>query len=92
VFSAFIRRARAVRRFGSAAVDLCWVAAGRMDAFWEEALNPWDTMAAALIVEEAGGRVTGMDGGPWVPDDGHILASNSHLHEAMLAVIASVRR
>ncbi len=62
--------ARAVRRLGSAAIDLCWVAAGRMEAFWEESLNPWDTRAGALIVEEAGGRVTGIDGGPWDPSDG----------------------
>ncbi|MCC7123710.1 MAG: inositol monophosphatase, partial [Acidobacteria bacterium] len=62
VFGAFITRARAVRRLGSAAIDLCWTAAGRMDGFWEENLQPWDTMAAALILEEAGGRVTGMNG------------------------------
>ncbi|MEZ5288854.1 MAG: inositol monophosphatase family protein [Vicinamibacterales bacterium] len=62
VFGAFIARARAVRRLGSAAIDLCYVAAGRMDGFWEESLQPWDTRAGALIVEEAGGRVTGMDG------------------------------
>ena len=57
--------ARAVRRLGSAAIDLCWVAAGRMDGFWEQGLQAWDTMAGALIVQEAGGRVTALDGGPW---------------------------
>jgi myo-inositol-1(or 4)-monophosphatase len=91
VFSAFISRARAVRRLGSAAIDLCYVAAGRMDGFWEAQLNPWDTRAGALIVQEAGGRVTGMDGQPWVPEKGHILASNGALHEAMLEILQASR-
>jgi myo-inositol-1(or 4)-monophosphatase len=91
VFAAFIARARAVRRLGSAAIDLCYVAAGRMDGFWEAQLNPWDTRAGALIVLEAGGRVTGMDGLPWNPANGHILASNGRLHEAMLAIVRQSR-
>ncbi len=91
VFGAFISRARAVRRLGSAAIDLCYVAAGRMDGFWEESLQPWDTLAGALIVEEAGGRVTGVDGKPWVAARGHILASNGHLHDEMLQIITSLR-
>jgi len=91
VFSAFISRARAVRRLGSAAIDLCYVAAGRMDGFWEAKLNPWDTRGGALIVQEAGGRVTGMDGTPWRPSDGHILASNGLLHDAMLQILQASR-
>lgn len=91
VFSAFISRARAVRRLGSAAIDLCYVAAGRMDGFWEAKLNPWDTRGGALIVQEAGGRVTGMDGKPWRPSDGHILASNGLLHDAMLQILQASR-
>lgn len=91
VFGAFISRARAVRRLGSAAIDLCYVAAGRMDGFWEESLQPWDTRAGALIVEEAGGRVTGLDGQAWVPSDGHILASNGALHEEMLGILRGAR-
>lgn len=91
VFGAFITRARAVRRLGSAAIDLCWTAAGRMDGFWEEQLQPWDTMAAALILEEAGGRVTGMDGAPWVATAGHILGSNGHLHQEMVDIISGAR-
>jgi myo-inositol-1(or 4)-monophosphatase len=87
VFGRVLQHARAVRRLGSAAIDLCWVAAGRMEAFWEEHLNPWDTRAGALIVEEAGGRVTGMDGRQWVPSEGHILASNGHVHEEILAIL-----
>ncbi len=62
VFGRVLKQARAVRRLGSAAIDICWVAAGRMEGFWEASLKPWDTRAAALILEEAGGRVTGMDG------------------------------
>jgi myo-inositol-1(or 4)-monophosphatase len=87
LFGAFISRARAVRRLGSAALDLCWVAAGRMDAFWEETLKPWDLRAGALIVQEAGGRVTSMQGGPLVPSEGDILASNGLLHDELLGII-----
>ena len=92
LFAGFLQEARAVRRLGSAAIDLCWVAAGRMDAFWEQGLQPWDTMAGALMVQEAGGRVTALDGGPWVPAAGHCLASNGLIHPAMLDVVSRVRR
>jgi len=92
VFAAFLREARAVRRLGSAAIDLCWVAAGRMDGFWEQGLHAWDTMAGALIVQESGGRVTGLDGEPWQPAEGHVLASNGRVHDQMLDVITSVRQ
>lgn len=90
-FAAFLREARAVRRLGSAAIDLCWVASGRLDGFWEQGLHAWDTMAGALLVQEAGGRVSALDGGPWDPHGGRVLASNGHLHEAMVKVLASVR-
>lgn len=86
LFGEYLRSARAVRRLGSAAIDLCWVAAGRMDGFWERGLNAWDVMAGGLIVQEAGGRVTAFDGGPWQPFDGHVLASNGLIHEAMTAI------
>jgi myo-inositol-1(or 4)-monophosphatase len=87
LFGAFVAQARAVRRLGSAAVDLCWVAAGRMDGFWESDLKPWDMAGGALIVAEAGGRVTAMDGRPFTSRGRHVLATNSHLHNAMLDVI-----
>ncbi len=90
VFEAFLSRARAVRRLGSAALDLCYVAAGRFDGFWEEELNPWDVAAGALIVSEAGGRVTGYDDRPADLFGRHILATNGWIHPAMLQVIASV--
>ncbi len=87
VFGQVLKHARAVRRLGSAAIDICWVAAGRMDGFWEASLKPWDTRAAALILEEAGGRVTAMDGGAWVPDNGDILATNGVIHDEVLAIL-----
>jgi myo-inositol-1(or 4)-monophosphatase len=92
LFGAFLHNARAVRRLGSAAIDLCWVAAGRMEGFWETGLKPWDTRAGALIVLEAGGQVTALDGGPWDPNSGHCLASNAHIHDEMLSVVRGVRR
>ena len=87
VFGQVLKQARAVRRLGSAAIDICWVAAGRMDGFWEASLQPWDTRAAALILEEAGGKVTGMDGKPWIPEAGHILATNGLIHDELLRII-----
>src|SRR5882672_8158895 len=65
LFARFVGRGRAVRRLGSAAIDLCYIAAGRMDAFWERDLKPWDVAGGALIVQEAGGTVTNMDGSPF---------------------------
>jgi myo-inositol-1(or 4)-monophosphatase len=87
VFAAFLEEAQAVRRLGSAALDLCYVAAGRFDGYWEEHVYPWDIAAGALIVEEAGGRVTGLAGQPFDPFRGDIVASNGALHAAMLTVI-----
>jgi myo-inositol-1(or 4)-monophosphatase len=86
LFSRFMGASRAIRRDGSAALDLCYVAAGRFDGFWEEKLGPWDTAAGALLVEEAGGRVSALDGGPFHYRTGAIVASNSSLHEQMVAV------
>jgi myo-inositol-1(or 4)-monophosphatase len=91
LFGEFVGRARAVRRLGSAAIDLCYVAAGRMDAFWESDLKAWDIAAGALIVEEAGGRVTGMDSEAFTSRAGHLVASNGLLHDETLAVIRSFR-
>jgi myo-inositol-1(or 4)-monophosphatase len=91
LFGYFLGRARAVRRLGSAALDLCYVAAGRFEAFWEQHLKPWDVAAGALIVEEAGGLVTGMDGAPFDAAAGHLVASNRHVHQQVLDVIAEFR-
>jgi len=87
LFNRFMGASRAIRRDGSAALDLCHVAAGRFDGFWEEKLGPWDTAAGALIVEEAGGRVSDLAGGPFHYRKGAVVASNSALHEQMIALI-----
>jgi len=88
LFGRFLSRARAVRRLGSAALDMCYVAAGRLDGFWEEGLNAWDIAGGVLIVQEAGGHITSLDGGPFVLRSGRIIASNGLLHDQMRAVIA----
>jgi len=91
LFTTFITRARAVRRLGSAALDLCYVAAGRFDGFWEQKLHPWDVAGGALLVEEAGGRVSGVDGSAYSSRSGSVLATNGHVHDEMLAVIREVQ-
>jgi myo-inositol-1(or 4)-monophosphatase len=91
LFGAFVGRARAVRRLGSAAIDLCWVAAGRMDGFWECDLKPWDLAGGALIVAEAGGRVTDTAGRPFTSRAGQVVASNGYVHDEMLRVIRDFR-
>ena len=87
LFAEFVGRARAVRRLGSAALDLCYVAAGRLDGFWEQRLEAWDVSAGSLIVEEAGGRVTGLDATPFSSHSGQVLATNGRIHEEMVAAI-----
>jgi myo-inositol-1(or 4)-monophosphatase len=84
----FMRAAQDVRRLGSAALDLCYVACGRFDGFWEWRLHPWDTAAATVIVREAGGTITDFGGGPFDPYGEQTLASNGRLHAAMVAVLA----
>ncbi|HVZ22308.1 MAG TPA: inositol monophosphatase family protein [Vicinamibacterales bacterium] len=91
LFGAFLGTARAVRRLGSAALDLCYVAAGRFDAFWEQHLKPWDVAAGALVVTEAGGRISGMDGSAFDPVAAHLIASNGRIHDEMLGVIRDFR-
>lgn len=83
-------RSHGVRRAGSAALDLCCVAAGRYDAFWEFNLNSWDTAAGVLLVEEAGGRVSNFSGGPFQIDSREVLASNGIIHQEMLQEFASI--
>jgi len=88
-WEAFMMRTQAIRRTGSAALDLTWVACGRADAYWEFGLKAWDVAAGALIVKEAGGRVTNMDGAAVDLDAGKIVASNGRLHRQMMAVIGA---
>jgi myo-inositol-1(or 4)-monophosphatase len=83
-YQEFTLRSHGVRRAGSAALDLAYVAAGRLDAFWEFNLNPWDTAAGILLVEEAGGRVTNFANGPFRLDSREILASNGLFHAELV--------
>jgi myo-inositol-1(or 4)-monophosphatase len=76
-----------VRRYGAASLDLAWVAAGRFDGFWERGLSSWDVAAGAVLVREAGGQVSALDGGAGYLDSGHVLASNNHLHSSFLELV-----
>jgi myo-inositol-1(or 4)-monophosphatase len=87
LFREFIQRSRAVRRLGSAALDLCYVAAGRFDGYWESKIQPWDVAAGALIVSEAGGRVSTVGGDAFRSRAGSVLATNGQIHDLMLEVI-----
>jgi myo-inositol-1(or 4)-monophosphatase len=87
----FLVRAQAIRRCGSAALDLCYVACGRFDGFWELKLKPWDVAAGALIVREAGGMVTDFEGREHRIDVPEALASNGRIHEAMMDILAQGR-
>lgn len=86
-FSNFALRSQAIRRCGSAALDLCYVACGRVDGFWELKLSPWDTAAGALIVKEAGGCVTDFQNKKFNPDKKQVLATNGKIHEQMIEVL-----
>ncbi len=86
-FAAVMAKAGNVRRLGSAALDLCFVAAGNYDGFWERGLKPWDIAAGVLIVKEAGGFVTDADGGPDVLAKGSVCAGNDLIHRALLALV-----
>jgi len=92
LFGAFIRRARAVRRFGSAALDLAYVAAGRFDGFWELRLKPWDVAPGILIAREAGAAVADVEGGEGMMESGDIVACAPALLAPMLGIIAAERR
>jgi myo-inositol-1(or 4)-monophosphatase len=87
LFNTFIGVAQAVRRDGSAALDLCYVAAGRVEAFWEENLHPWDILAGILMIEEAGGRISRFDGSSVGVRADQLVATNGHIHDAMLEVV-----
>jgi myo-inositol-1(or 4)-monophosphatase len=90
-YAAFSVRAQGVRRLGSAVLYLAWLAAGRFDGYWELRTGPWDVAAASVLVEEAGGRVTGIDGTPLNLDAPSVLATNGRIHDEMLSVLDKVR-
>lgn len=87
MFKEFLIRVQGIRRVGAAALDLCYVAAGRFDGFWELKLNAWDQAAGMLIVEEAGGKLSTFSGTPMPVDSIQTLASNGFIHEAMLEIL-----
>ncbi len=87
----FMRRVQGVRRSGAAALDLCYLACGRIDGFWEFGLKAWDVAAGSLLIQEAGGRVTNMDGTPLDLTAGNILATNGRIHDEMMEVIRATR-
>jgi len=86
-FTTCLKATQGIRRLGSAALDLCYVACGRFDGFWEQNLNPWDTAAGALIVAEAGGQVTDFSGRAFKPENRQILATNTRIHKDILELI-----
>lgn len=87
IFDRFVRKGVPVRRLGSAAIDLCWVACGRFDGFYEHKLEPWDSAAGFLIVEEAGGKVTDLEGRPFSVYQHKLLATNGKIHDEMVEII-----
>lgn len=87
IFEKFIRKGIPVRRLGSAAIDLCWVAAGRFDGFYEHKLAAWDSAAGYLMVEEAGGRVTDFKGETYSPYQPHIIATNGKIHDELVRAV-----
>jgi myo-inositol-1(or 4)-monophosphatase len=86
-FSKLLQRALAIRRAGSAALDLAYVACGRFDGFWELDLHPWDTAAGSVIVEEAGGKVTTFCGANYTCHEKEVLATNSRIHKQMSLIL-----
>jgi myo-inositol-1(or 4)-monophosphatase len=87
VFEKLVRKAIPVRRLGSAALDLCWTAAGRFDGFYEHKLQPWDSAAGFLMVQEAGGKVTDLTGNAYNPYQPGIIATNGFIHDQLLSVV-----
>jgi len=91
-FGAFTLRARGMRRTGTAAIDLCYIACGRFDGFWELQLHPWDTAAGKIIVEEAGGTITNYIGEPYSIYGNTLLATNGLIHQEMIEVLHNQRK
>ena len=90
--SAFISAGAGLRRTGSTAIDLCWIAEGRFDAMWEQGVSPWDTCAASVILREAGGRLSDFSGKPYDPHSGELIASNGVLHDSVTKTLQNARK
>ena len=88
---AAMKEVAGIRRTGSAALDLAWTAAGRFDAYWEHHIKPWDMAAGIVMVKEAGGTVTDLDGGNAMIESGGVIASNGTLHKALLPILQNAR-
>ncbi|MBK7091493.1 MAG: inositol monophosphatase [bacterium] len=91
-FTNFVKTARAVRRAGSAALDLCYLACGRFDGYWELKLHPWDMAAGVLIVKQAGGKITDFEGQPFSIYRDRLLGSNGRIHKEMMRVLAADKK
>ncbi len=90
-FESIIRQVSDLRRGGSAALDLCYLATGRLDGFWELDLRPWDYAAGVLMIREAGGRISGLRGEPaWTPGGGGIIAGNPHVFDHLVRMLSEV--
>ena len=89
-FNQLFQQVSGIRRAGSAALDLCYVACGRFDGFWELDLHAWDIAAGSIIIEEAGGRITDFSGGENVLETGNTIASNAKLHLMMVNTIKTI--
>jgi len=90
-YQAFMQRSQGVRRAGSASIDLCYLAAGRFDGFFERKLKPWDTAAGSLIIDESGGSISQFSGSKWDCRDNSIIASNGLIHEQMIKVLTELK-
>jgi myo-inositol-1(or 4)-monophosphatase len=86
-YGSCLKASQGMRRLGSAALDLCYIACGRFEGFWEQNLKPWDSAAGALMVIEAGGRVTTFSDQPYTVDHTEILATNGRIHKEMLGLL-----
>ena len=91
-FGPFLSKVQGIRRDGSAALNLAYLACGRFDVFWEVKLHAWDVAAGALLVEEAGGTITDFAGGPMPADGFEVAGSNGVLHDSLLGVLAGIPR
>jgi myo-inositol-1(or 4)-monophosphatase len=89
-FCHFTHLTQGVRRGGSAAIDLAYIACGRLDGYWERGLSPWDMTAGIVLVQEAGGKISAYDGSPIKIETGRILATNGHLHDPMIQVLSEI--
>ena len=92
LLSKVIDRIQGVRRSGSVALDLAYVAAGRLDGHWELHVKPWDTAAGGLLVKEAGGRITGMEGEAWNPFEANVVASNGKIHDGLVTALGQAEQ